>query len=188
MDAFLRATANSFSITLGQRRSLIDQRALAAFGQDQIAIGDDLRIDLGLRYEWHVTPVERDDRFIVFDRATASLIRVGRDVPRIYQQNNANVEPRVGVTWSLPGDGNTVVRAAYGHAVDQPVTTAVRDTASNPPFGVPLTATGDVPLGAAIETARPRAFPRSRSIRATRTRACGPGTSTCSGSSRRSWR
>ena len=155
MDAFMRATANSFSITLGERRSLIDQRALALFGQDQIAIGNDLRIDLGLRYEWHVTPVERDDRFIVFDRATASLIRVGTDIPRIYQQNNANVEPRLGVTWSLPGDGNTVLRAAYGHAVDQPVTTAVRDTASNPPYGVPLTATGAVPLGAAIDTARP---------------------------------
>ena len=155
MDAFMQATANSFSTTLGERRSLIDQRAIAVFGQDQIAIGNDLRIDLGLRYEWHVTPVERDDRFIVFDRATASLVRVGQDVPRIYQQNNANVEPRVGVTWSLPGDGNTVLRAAYGHAVDQPVTTAVRDTASNPPFGVPLTATGAVPLATAIDTARP---------------------------------
>ena len=155
MDAFMRATANSFSITLGERRSLIDQRALALFGQDQIAIGNDLRIDLGLRYEWHVTPVERDDRFIVFDRATSSLVRVGQDIPRIYQQNNANVEPRLGVTWSLPGDRNTVLRAAYGRAVDQPVTTAVRDTASNPPFGVPLSATGAVALAAAIDTARP---------------------------------
>jgi len=102
-----------------------------------------------------VTPVEREDRFIVFDRATASLLRVGTDVPRIYQQNDANLEPRVGVTWSVPGDGNTVLRAAYGHAGDQPVTTAVRDTASNPPYGVPLTATGAVPIGAAIDTARP---------------------------------
>jgi hypothetical protein len=155
MEAFIRATANSFSITLGERRSLIDQRALAVFGQDQIAIRDDLRIDLGLRYEWHVTPVERDHRFIVFDAPTASLIRVGVDVPRIYHQNNANFEPRVGVTWRLSGKGNTVLRAAYGHAVDQPVTTAVRDTASNPPYGVPLTATGAVPLAAAIEATRP---------------------------------
>jgi hypothetical protein len=155
MDAFIQATANSFSITLGERRSLIDQRALAVFGQDQIAIRDDLRIDLGLRYEWHVTPVERDDRFIVFDRATGSLVRVGPDGPGIYQQNNANFEPRVGVTWSLSGDGNTIVRAAYGHAVDQPVTTAVRDTASNPPYGVPLTATGIVPLSRAIDATRP---------------------------------
>ena len=26
-----------------------------------------LSVDLGLRYEWHVTPIERDDRFVVFD-------------------------------------------------------------------------------------------------------------------------
>ena len=155
MDAFMRATANSFTITLGERRSHIDQRALAVFGQDQIAVRDSLRIDLGLRYEWHVTPVEREDRFIVFDRPTASLIRVGEDIPRIYRQNNANVEPRVGVTWSLPGDGNTVLRAAYGHAADQPVTTAVRDTASNPPYGVPLTATGAVAMANAIDATRP---------------------------------
>ena len=155
VDAFMQATANSFSITLGERRSFIDQRALGFFGQDQIAIRDDIRIDLGVRYEWHVTPVERDNRFIVFDRGTGSLIRVGPDAPRIYRQNNANVEPRLGVTWRLPGDGNTVLRAAYGHAVDQPVTTAVRDTASNPPYGVPLTATGAVSIGAAIDATRP---------------------------------
>ena len=155
VDAFMRATANSFSITLDERRSLIDQRALGIFGQDQIAVGDRVRVDLGLRYEWHVTPVERDDRFIVFDTATGSLIRVGVDRPQIYRQNNANVEPRLGVTWTLPGNGNTVFRGAYGHAVDQPVTTAVRDTASNPPYGVPLTATGAVPLASAIDAARP---------------------------------
>jgi hypothetical protein len=155
VEAFMRATANSFNITLGERRSLIDQRAFGVFGQDQIAIGDRLRVDLGLRYEWHVTPVERGNRFIVFDRAAGSLIRVGVDIPWIYQQNNANVEPRVGVTWSLPGDGNTVLRAAYGHAVDQPVTTAVRDTASNPPYGVPLTATGAVALASALDATRP---------------------------------
>lgn len=154
-DAFIGATANSFTITLGERRSTIDQRALAFFAQDQIVLRDDLRIDLGVRYDWHVTPVERDDRFVVFDRATGSLIRVGEDVPRIYAQNNANVEPRIGFTWSLGPEARTVVRAAYGHSVDQPVTTAVRDTASNPPYGVPLSAAGAVPLAAAIDAARP---------------------------------
>ena len=40
-------------------------------------------------------------------------------------------------------------------AVDQPGTTAVRDTAGNPPFATPLTATGAIPLGNAIEPTRP---------------------------------
>ena len=52
------------------------------------------RSSSGLRYEWHVTPTERDDRFVVFDAASASLVRVGVDLDEIYQQNNRNVEPR----------------------------------------------------------------------------------------------
>jgi len=155
VDAFLQGTANAFNITLRERESVIDQRAVAFFAQDQIAVRDDLRFDLGLRYEWHVTPVERDERFVIFDTATASLQRVVDDGPGIYRQNNANIEPRLGFTWSLTDDGRTVLRAAYGHSVDQPVTTAVRDTAGNPPQGVPLTATGAVPIAGAIDVVRP---------------------------------
>ena len=43
------------------------------------------------------------------------------------------------------------VRAAYGWAVDEPGTTAVRDTAGNPPFATPLTAAGSIPLASAID-------------------------------------
>ncbi len=94
--AFMAGTANAFSITLGERRSHITQDAVAAFAQDQIRLGSNLTIDLGLRYEWHVTPTERDDQFVVFDEATASLVRVGVDVEEIYEQNNLNFEPRLG--------------------------------------------------------------------------------------------
>ena len=94
--AFLAGTANAFNTTLGERTSLIDQRAVGAFFQDQIAVRDRLTLDLGIRYEWHVTPTERDNRFIVFDAARASLVRVGVDVDEIYAQNNRNVEPRAG--------------------------------------------------------------------------------------------
>jgi hypothetical protein len=153
--AFLAGRANAFTITLGERRSVIDQRAMALFAQDRITVRHDLTLELGMRYEWHVTPTEREDRFVVFDAASGSLLRVGVDVDRIYRQNNRNVEPRVGVAWDASGDGRTVVRAAYARAVDQPGTTAVRDTASNPPFGVPLTASGSIPFNGAIDTARP---------------------------------
>ena len=57
--AFIAGTANAFSITLGERRSRITQDAVAFFVQDQFAIGPNLTLDLGLRYEWHVTPTER---------------------------------------------------------------------------------------------------------------------------------
>jgi hypothetical protein len=155
VPAFLAGTANAFTITLSERRSAIDQRAVAFFVQDRVTVMNNVTLELGMRYEWHVTPTEREDRFIVFDTESGTLLRVGVDLDEIYQQNNKNFEPRVGIVWDASADGRTVVRAAYARAVDQPATTAVRDTASNPPFGVPLTASGSVLIGGAIGSTRP---------------------------------
>jgi hypothetical protein len=153
--AFLSGTANAFSITLGERRSHISQDALGFFVQDQISLRSNLSLDFGLRYEWHVTPTERDNQFVVFDATTASLVRVGVDVEKIYQENNRNFEPRVGIAWTPLADGRTVVRAAYGRAVDQPSTQMVRDTAGNPPFGIPLAAAGSIRLIDAVAATQP---------------------------------
>jgi hypothetical protein len=153
--AFLAGTANAFSITLGERRSVIDQRAMSLFGQDTVALTDRLTLELGLRYEWHVTPTERGDKFVVFDAHSASLVRVGVDVDGIYRQNNRNLEPRLGVIWDAASDGRTILRAGYGRTVDQPGTTAVRDTVGNPPFAAPLAAAGSVPVATALQVTRP---------------------------------
>jgi hypothetical protein len=155
VEAFAAGTANAFNITLGERRSRIDQRATALFVEDSVSIHDNVTLELGMRYEWHVTPTERNDRFVVFDATSASLVRVGVDLDEIYAQNNRNFEPRVGVAWAVTSDGRTVVRAAYARAVDQPGTTAVRDTAGNPPFAAPLTAAGSLSLASAIDSTRP---------------------------------
>jgi hypothetical protein len=153
--AFLAGTANAFTTTLGERRNVIDERALALFFQDTVRLRDTVTLELGMRYEWHVTPTERNNELVVFDAASVSLVQVGVDVDTIYRQNNRNFEPRVGVAWTLSEDGGTVLRAAYGRAADQPGTSMVRDTASNPPFGVPLSATGSISLGSALATAQP---------------------------------
>jgi hypothetical protein len=149
LDAFLSASANAFSITLGERRSVIDQRAVAAFVQDRFQVSDTLTLELGLRYEWHVTPTEREGRFVIFDVATSSL----RPANRIYRQNNLNLEPRLALAWDPGSSGRSVLHAAYARTVDQPGTTAVRDTAGNPPFATPLTAGGSISLDSAIDRA-----------------------------------
>jgi carboxypeptidase family protein/TonB-dependent receptor-like protein len=156
VDAFLAGTANAFSITLGERRNHITQRAVSGFVQDAVRVRSGLTLELGLRYEWHVSPKERDDQFVVFDAATVSLQRVGVDRDGdIYRQNNRNFEPRVGVVWDLGGAGRTVLRAAYAWAVDEPATTAVRDTAANPPFAIPLAASGSIPVSEPLSITRP---------------------------------
>lgn len=156
--AFQSGVANAFAVTLGRRTSHIVQQAMGLFVQDHLAVSARLSMNLGVRYEWHVTPTERDGRFVVFDAASASLRRVGVDVARVHRQNNANVEPRAGVAWDPGGDGRTLVRAAFAVAVDQPSTTAVSGTTGNPPFAVPLMAEGAVRLGTALDMASQSGF------------------------------
>lgn len=153
--AFLAGTANSFSVTLGSQSSSIAQGALGFFVQDNYRLRSNLMLELGLRYEWNMTPTERYDRFIVFDPSTASLIRVGTHIDKVYQQNNKNVQPRVGFAWDPFGDGKTSVRAAYALQTDQPMTSIVIGTTTNPPLAIPLTFSGTIRLDNAINLARP---------------------------------
>jgi hypothetical protein len=153
--AFLADTANSFSVTLGSQSSSIAEGALGFFVQDNYRVRSNLMLELGLRYEWNMTPSERYDRFIVFDPATASLVRVGNQIDKVYQQNNKNVQPRVGFAWDPFGDGKTSVRAAYALQTDQPMTSIVIGTTTNPPLAIPLTFTGTIRLDDAINLAGP---------------------------------
>jgi hypothetical protein len=152
--SFIAGTANSFSVTLGNQSSSISQGALGLYAQDNYKLKPGLTIEAGLRYEWNMTPTERYDRFIVFDPSSSSLLRVGEHIPRIYQQNSTNFQPRVGIAWDPIGTGKTVVRAAYAILVDQPMTSVVLSTASNPPLAVPLTLAGTVRLDNAALLAR----------------------------------
>jgi hypothetical protein len=152
--SFLAGTANSFSVTLGNQSSSIAQGALGLFVQDNFKWRPNLTLELGLRYEWNMTPSERYDRFIVFDPSTASLVRVGTGLDQIYHENNKNFQPRFGFAWDPFKDGKTAVRAAYAILVDQPMTSIVTGTAANPPLAVPLTFTGAIRFDNAIDLAR----------------------------------
>ena len=103
-----------------------------------------LTLELGARYDWNMTPTERFDRFVVFDPATRSLVRVGSGIDDVYHQNNKNFQPRVGIAWDPFKDGKTSVRAAYAILTDQPVTNVVTPLTSNPPLADPLTFSGAI--------------------------------------------
>jgi hypothetical protein len=150
---FLADTANSFSVTLGNQSSSIAEGALGLFVQDNYRIRPNLTLELGLRYEWNMTPSERYDRFIVFDPQSASLSRVGVDFDEIYHQNRKNIQPRVGFAWDPFGLGKTAVRGAYAILTDQPMTSVVTGTSTNPPLAIPLTFTGTVRFDNALALA-----------------------------------
>ncbi|HXU37599.1 MAG TPA: hypothetical protein VN937_14655, partial [Blastocatellia bacterium] len=152
--AFLAGTANSFSVTLGNQSSSIAQGALGSFVQDHYRFRPSLTLELGLRYEWNMTPSERYDRFIVFDQTSASLERVDSNTNGVYHQNAKNFQPRLGFAWNPFKSGKTVVRAAYGILVDQPMTSVVLGTAGNPPLAIPLSFSGPILLNNAINLAQ----------------------------------
>jgi hypothetical protein len=152
--AFLAGTGNSFSILSGDRSNQVAQSALGLFVQDAYKWRAQLTVNVGLRYEWNITPTERNNRFVVFDASTSSLLRVGVDTHApVYRQNNLNFEPRVGLAWA-PGGGRTVLRSGYAVTVQQPTTDFVLNLTSNPPFGIPLSVVGPVRLDNAIQSAQ----------------------------------
>ncbi len=155
VPSFLAGTANSFSITLGNQSTSIAQGALGFFAQDNYKPSTRLTLEMGLRYEWNMTPSERFNRFIVFDPNSNSLLRGGTDIDEVYKENNKNVQPRVGFAWLPFAAGETVVRGAYGIYVDQPMTSIVTGLGGNPPLAVPLTFSGAIRLGNAINLAAP---------------------------------
>ncbi len=130
---FIAGTADRFQITPGSQPSRIFTTAVGAFAMDEWKVTPRLQLELGLRYDWIGTPVEAKGRFVIFDPATASLVRTSD----IYGQSHS-AEPRLGLVWDLFGDHKSVLRAGYGYAVDQPVTNAVTGLASNPPLASTL--------------------------------------------------
>jgi len=154
LAAFQTGLGNAFAITLGDRPSDVVARAVGAFVQDTLQAARNLSLELGVRYDFIPSPTDTEDRFVVFDAPSATLIRVGsggRD--RVYS-NSHNVEPRVGAIWTPFAGAGTVVRGAYAIMVDQPVTNVVTPVTANPPLATPLSVQGNVRLDSAQTTAR----------------------------------
>jgi outer membrane receptor protein involved in Fe transport len=138
INNFLAGIVNTFAATLGTVTSSISQGALGLFAQDNWKVRKNLTLELGLRYDWNMSPTERYNRFVNFVPASDSLVQVNNGIAPVYATNNKNLQPRVGFAWDPWGDGKTSVRAAYAVLVDQPITNLVTGLASNPPFANPV--------------------------------------------------
>jgi hypothetical protein len=134
MAAFLNGTANTFTSTLGDVSSAIAQGALGAFVQDNYKLRPNLTLELGLRYDWLMSPTERYDRFVDYVPGQNSLVQVNHGIAPVYHTNWKNFQPRLGFAWDPFKNGKTSVRGAYAILSDQPVTNLVTGNAANPPF------------------------------------------------------
>jgi Carboxypeptidase regulatory-like domain len=136
INDFLNGRANAFTANLGNQSSSITQGALGFFAQDSLKVKPNFTLELGLRYDWFMSPSERYDRFVVFDPATNSLNRVGAGIDDVYQANHT-IQPRIGFAWDPFKDGKTSIRAGYAILADQPVTNLITGASTNPPLADP---------------------------------------------------
>jgi hypothetical protein len=116
--------------------------ALGAFVQDSYKVTSTLLIEAGVRFEWNGTPKEAENRMILFVPSGPSLDQIGTNGYTEPYKQNFNVEPRVGFTEDLFGNGKTVVRGGFGLLADQPVVTNVSGLSSNPPISLKVSFSG----------------------------------------------
>jgi Carboxypeptidase regulatory-like domain/TonB dependent receptor len=150
--AFQTGLGNGFSITLGNRAYDLFINALGGFVQDSISAGPNVKLDLGVRYDFIHAPSEANNKLVVFDAASDSLVQVGAGINQIHKNTN-DVEPRVGVIWNPTGDSRLAVRAAYAVMDNLQNTGVVTGSAANPPLSTPLNVSGAVRLDSAQATA-----------------------------------
>src|ERR1051325_11605368 len=133
--AFQQGFANTFSITLGDRSYIAFNTAIGAFVQDAISVRSNVKLDLGLRYDYIGSPTEADNKLVTFDPSTSSLLQInGPGGFTQVHKNGSDFQPRLGVVWT-PGDGKLAVRSAYAVMVNQTNNGYFTGMTGNPPLG-----------------------------------------------------
>lgn len=145
MAAFLAGNANGFNVTLGDVSTAISQGALGLFAQDNYKVRSNLTLEMGLRWDYLMSPTERYDRFASYVLGTNSLVQVNHGVAPVYQTNWKNFQPRLGFSWDPFKSGKTSIRAAYAILADQPITNLVTGNATNPPFATAVALPTTIP-------------------------------------------
>jgi hypothetical protein len=111
----------------GNPSSQLKNRPLAAFAQDSWKVRPSLTLNYGVRYDYELTdqlPVQDFRDPLTGRTVTAADTQAFYDAFKIQQgfpRDKDNFAPRIGMAWDVRGNGNTVLRAAYGLFYDHPL-------------------------------------------------------------------
>ncbi len=119
-------------------------QAFSGFVQDDWRATDRLTMTLGLRYEYVVPTIEKQDRLTNFDFARGQVLIAGQNgaTRSMYEPDKTDFAPRVGFAYDLKGDGRWAVRGGYGIFYEVVLINQTLGLRLNPPFF-----SGDLALG-----------------------------------------
>jgi Carboxypeptidase regulatory-like domain/TonB dependent receptor len=120
LEGFLTGSATSGTILLGDPTVQARSHWYSAYAQDDWRLKPRLTLNLGLRYEYASSPVERNNYEGNFNPNvtgnTPAVEETGPGAPlsSIYTPQRLDFRPRVGLAWDIQGNGKTVLRAGVG--------------------------------------------------------------------------
>ena len=132
-------------------------RAFSGFVQDDWRVSERVTVNLGLRYEYVVPTIEKQNRLTNFDFVTGQVLLAGQNgaTRSMYEPDKTAIAPRVGFAWDVNGDGRLAVRGGYGIFYEVPLINQTLNLRLSPPWFRQDQAFGDgrtVTLGNAFDT------------------------------------
>jgi hypothetical protein len=105
------------------------------YAQDDWKLSSRLTLNLGLRYELNLPPVDAGNHFTVFDLSSRQLVPVAAAgiPPSGFHTDHNNFAPRFGVSWSPDSQARLVFHAGYGIFYDSTILEANSGLYFNPP-------------------------------------------------------
>ena len=145
LEDFLTGNVERGSILYGDPTASIRGHWYAGFVQDDWRITPRLTVNLGLRYEYDKSPVERNNYIGGFNPSVNPLtqsavqqVGPGEPLP-MFTPDKKGIMPRLGVAWDVKGNGKTVVRASGSIFRFTPVMNAI---VGQQPFGANVPSIG----------------------------------------------
>jgi hypothetical protein len=118
LESFLQGSPKSGTILVGDPNLFARAHWYAAFIQDDWRLTTRVTLNMGLRWEYNGSPVERHNYEGSFNpnvnpATTFAVQQVGPGEPltSFYNADYKNFSPRLGIAWDVRGNGKTVVRA-----------------------------------------------------------------------------
>ncbi|HEX5708230.1 MAG TPA: TonB-dependent receptor, partial [Pyrinomonadaceae bacterium] len=111
----------------GNPGSQLSNRPLSVFAQDSWKLRPNFTLNYGVRYDYEITkqlaPIDFRDPLtgIAVPASSTQAVYDAFGIQQGFPRDKNNIAPRIGMAWDLKGDGNTVLRAAFGIFYDHPL-------------------------------------------------------------------